>query len=238
MSEKTKKVLKIAGNILLWAFLVLALVMTIWAFSVQSSGNGMPSFGGKCYLTVQSPSMKGKDGFDKGDLIVSRIIDETAKQNLQVGDVITYYTDLTPDDGVDNKELNSHRIVEVARDEFNDVVYYTMGDANGIRDEKPVHWLEIEAVWTGKKIPGLGSFVSFLQSKAGFFFCIVIPLLGFFIYELVVLIMTINKARSKGKREISREEEELIKQRAIEEYIRRQAEIERKAREDQTKTQQ
>ncbi|MBQ0010526.1 MAG: signal peptidase I [Ruminococcus sp.] len=236
MSEKKKKTWKIVGNVILWAFLVLALIMTIWAFSIQASSNGMPSVGGKCFLTVKSPSMKGKDGFDKGDLIISRIVDEEEKQHLQVGDVITFYTDLTPNDGVDNKELNSHRIVEVAADEYGDAVYYTMGDANGIRDDKPVHWLDIEAVWTGRKIVGVGSLISFLQSKAGFFFCIVLPLLCFFIYEIVVLIMTINKARNKGKREISKEEEELIKQRAIEEYIRRQAEIERRANDGNSKT--
>ncbi len=220
MNQKVKKTIKIVVNVLLWIFLVLALFMTILAFSAQASNAGYPKLGNTCLLTVSSDSMKGPNGFKKGDLIVSHVLSEEEKKNLQVGDVITFFVDLNFDG---EKELNTHRIIE--KREANGVItYVTQGDNRemSVAPDSPIGLDVIEAKWTGKKIGGVGAVIGFLRSSTGFLVCIVLPLAGFFIYELIVMINTINKIRNKDKKQITKEDEELIKQRAIEEYLARQ----------------
>ena len=47
----------------------------------------------------------------------------------------------------------------------------------------------------------------------------------FFVYQLVMFIRTLISVRNDGKKVITVADEELIKQKAIEEYLRRQAEV-------------
>lgn len=232
MNPKTKKTIKIVVDVLLWIFLAFSLLMTILAFTAQASSAGFPKLGSNCLLTVQSDSMAEPGGFYKGDLIIGKTLTDEQKQNLQVGDVVTYYMDLTPSDGIDNKELNTHRIVRVDTDANGSVIYYTKGDHNSLEDGEPIRWNAVEAIWTGTRIAGIGAVIGFLQSPTGFLICVVIPLLLFFLYELYVLIFTVIQIRNKGKRQITAADEELIKQRAIEEYLRQQAEAAAKANEN------
>lgn len=222
MNQTVKKTIKIVVNVLLWVFLVLALFMTILAFSAQASNAGYPKLGDTCLLTVESDSMNGQDGkgFKKGDLIISHVLTDEEKQNLQVGDVITFFVDLNFDG---EKELNTHRIIE-RKEQDGVITYVTQGDNREMsaQPDAPIGLSDIEAVWTGKRIGGIGAFIGFLRSSTGFLVCIVLPLAAFFIYELVVMINTINKIRNKGKKQITKEDEELIKQRAIEEYLAKQ----------------
>ena len=67
-----KKILKIIGNVFLWLFVAFALVVTILAFAAQRNSDGIPSVGGRSYLTVQSESMSPL--INKGDLIIVRKI--------------------------------------------------------------------------------------------------------------------------------------------------------------------
>ncbi|MGN1077363.1 MAG: signal peptidase I [Candidatus Gallimonas sp.] len=221
MNRKAKKIVKIVVNVIVWIFLIFALLMTILAFSAQASNAGYPKIGKNCLLTVSSDSMNGPEGFKKGDLIICRVLTEEEKSNLQEGDVVTFYTDL-PGDGIDGKVLNTHRIIERRVSEENGTVtYVTQGDNREVSfvPDEPIGVSDIEAVWTGKRIAGLGSAMAFLRSSTGFLVCIVLPLALFFVYELVLMIRTIVKLRNKNKKQITKEEEELIKQRAIEEYL-------------------
>lgn len=222
MNQTVKKTIKIVVNVLLWVFLALALFMTILAFSAQASNAGYPKLGDTCLLTVESDSMNGQDGkgFKKGDLIISHVLTDEEKQNLRVGDVITFFVDLNFDG---EKELNTHRIIE-RKEQDGVITYVTQGDNREMsaQPDAPIGLSDIEAVWTGKRIGGIGAFIGFLRSSTGFLVCIVLPLAAFFIYELVVMINTINKIRNKGKKQITKEDEELIKQRAIEEYLAKQ----------------
>ncbi len=235
MNQKVKKIIKIVVNVFLWIFLVLALLMTIFAFSAQASNAGYPKFGDTCFLTVSSDSMNGPEGFKKGDLIICRVLSDEEKKNLQEGDVVSYFTDLAGD-GIDGKVLNTHRIIERRVSESGVVTYVTQGDNREVSfvPDAPIGVGDIEAVWTGKRIGGIGSAIAFLRSNTGFLVCVVIPLGAFFVYELVVMVLTINRVRNKDKKQITKEEEELIKQRAVEEYLARQREENARAQEQKS----
>ena len=235
-----KKILKIVGNVALWLFVAFALVITILAFAAQRSADGIPSIGGKCYMSVLSDSMNAKKttdpavldqladyqvkGFKKGDLIIEKKLTSEQKLKLQVGDVISYHTDLNRNGQLE--EVNTHRIIEIVYDEKGEVEsYITQGDNREMSSvpDSPVKWQFVIAKYTGKRVPGLGGFLGFLQKPTGFLVVIVLPLVLFFLYELYVFIKTFISIKNSGKKVISTADEELIKQKAVEEYLRQQA---------------
>lgn len=226
MNSKPKKVIKTIVNVILWVFLVFALVMTVLAFAAQSNTEPFPKIGKFCMFTVETDSMNGEDGFAAGDLIFSKSFSNDEKEkykDLEVGEVITFtFEDARLDE---NKvHFNSHRIIEKKSDDSGNVYYVTKGDNVKTDQTELVYWDHVLAVWTGKKIVGVGHAIDFLQSPNGFLICVVIPLAIFFIYEIIVLVSAVFKLKSKGKKQITAADEELIKQRAVEEYLRQQAE--------------
>lgn len=224
-----KKILKTVGNVLLWLFVAFALVVTILAFSAQRSADGVPSIGGKCYLTIESNSMAPV--FKKGDMIVAKKLTNEQKETLKVGDVISYHgVDLNLNGEIERGEeenaINTHRIISIEYDEYGKVyTYTTQGDNHDVSmtADKPVQWQYVIAKYTGTRIPRLGAFLGFLQKPTGFLVVIVLPLVLFFLYEVFVFIKTFISIKNSGKKVISTADEELIKQRAVEEYLRQQA---------------
>lgn len=235
--SKTKKIIDIVVNVVLWLFVIFSIFVTVVAVSVDKDGENVPIVGGKCYLTVLSSSMEGKkpdgiaadkpSGFNKGDLIIAKYIgkDLDAKTKLGIGDVISFRFDVNNDGKIDKGELNTHRIVDLVKDgEGNVTGYITKGDNNLTNDANPVYFGDIVAVYSGRRLVGIGNVLTFLSSKLGFGLCIILPLFLFFAYELFVFIKTLLTVKNEGKKVITAEDEELIKQRAIEEYLRRQQE--------------
>ena len=232
-TNKTMTIVKKILNVLLWVLLAFALVIMIFTFVSVSNDYGVPMFGNKVFLNVQSDSMSPT--FNKGDMLVGTVLTEEEKQTLQVGDIITFYVDL---DGDGAKELNTHRIVSITADHES---FYTQGDnkeTNKTLDDYTISARDIVAIWhapdeNGKggdtRIAGLGAFLSFMQSSTGFLLLIVLPLMAFFIYELIQFILLIIKIKNGDKKKLSAEEEAL-REKLYEEYLLKQKEAEEAAK--------
>ena len=234
-SEKKsfKKVLGVIGNVLLWAFLIFSMLITLMVFSAQNSPDGIPSVFGKSLLTVSTNSMKPV--FNAGDLIIMEKVPQGEVASLQVGDIITYRSPIDLDGDGRTGDINTHRIHEVdaEKEEF-----ITKGDNNPIADNEgtqsyTVSYRAVVGKYNGTRLPGVGRFLAFLRTSLGFFLLIVLPLILFFLYELYVFISVIvaEKMKKKAAAEPQVDEEE-IKRRAIEEYLKQQAEA--KAAEEKT----
>lgn len=239
--EKIKKIGGIALDVVLWAFVIFAVVITIIAVSAGTNAKNVPAVGGRCYLSVWSGSMDAKkpdwveenkpSGFKKGDLIISDYIyGNSQKINaLAKGDVITFEFDRNNNGLNDPGEYNTHRIVDIeyygdGEEKAGQIKYIiTQGDNNLVSTET-VGVDQIIAVYTGRKIGALGSVFDFLNQPLGFGLCILLPLVLFFAYQLFVFIKTYISVKNEGKKLITADDEELIKQRAIEEYLRSKAE--------------
>lgn len=258
--NKVKKIVGIVVNVVLWLFVAFALVVTVVAVASTANKKGVPTVGGKCYLSVLSDSMNADKpdwvdssaygGFKKGDLIIGDYIAENYDEinKLQKGDIITFEWDINNNGEKELGELNTHRIVGFITDQnpaMQDSVpegerlryVVTMGDnseySHGSVEQVATGF--IIAKYTGKKIGGLGSAFTFLGSQLGFGLCILLPLALFFTYELVVFIRTVVKVKNDGKKMITAEDEEIIKQRAIEEYLKMK-EAERNGSDDKNDT--
>ena len=217
--SNVKKVLSIIGNVLVWIFVAFAVVVTVLAFAAQANVDGVPSIGGKTILTIQSPSMEPT--FKVGDIVIGTKLTPEEMRALKVGDIITYAAGDLDGDGV--RDLNTHRIIEIYTAENGEPSYRTKGDGNQIADLGMVSWQYVICKCTEKaRIPALGSVLNFLQQPTGFLVVVVLPLVLFFVYELVVFFRKLYEVKNSGKKQISAADEELIRQRAVEEYIRQQ----------------
>ena len=200
-----KKVLGIIVNILAWVILIFALLVTIMVFS-SGRNNGVANLMGFIPMTVESDSMKPT--FEKDDFILCREIDDM--NTLKKDDVITFWTIIEG-----QRVKNTHRIVEI-NTEGGTTSYITRGDNNSLDDSIPVYAGDIIGKWTGVKVHGFGKAMDFLRTKTGFFICILIPMAIFFLFELYKFIVTLIEVK---KPELSEDDEEEIKRRAIEEYL-------------------
>lgn len=200
-----KKALKIILDVLAWVLLILALLVTLIVFAAGKN-NGVANIFGFTPLTVESNSMSPT--FKTNDLIITKKIKDL--YDLKEGDVITFYTII---DG--RRALNTHRIVEVNKTDSS-ISFVTRGDNNSIDDSIPVNAVDIVGKWTGARLKGFGKVMDFLRTKKGFFICIIIPLALFFLFELYKFIVVLIDAK---KSDITEEDEEEIKRKAVEEYI-------------------
>ena len=131
---------------------------------------------------VKSESMSEKHGDNR------YLLDNVIDNHLQIYDLIV--VDALPEENelalydvvvYEKKgDLIIHRIVgiEEPNEKHPDKRYFTLqGDAVKYKDEFPVTYDQMHAVWNGVRIPFIGSFVMFMQSPAGWL-CILLVLLA------------------------------------------------------------
>ncbi len=212
--EKVFKTLGIIGNVFLWIIVAFSILTTIFVIASQNNKDGVPELFGKSFITIETNSMEPT--YEVGDMVFMEKLSDEEKTKLTEKDIITFRVDL---DGDGKRELNTHRIVRI---EGNSI--YTKGDhPDAPEDTNPVAYGDIIGKCTEKgKIGGLGGVMNFLRSSLGFFLCVVLPMLLFFLYELYNFI-SLLVARKAANAPVSAETEEEIKRKAIEEYLAQQA---------------
>ena len=199
--------------------LVLIVSVFIAVLSITSKSSGVPNIFSIAPLSVQSGSMSGT--LEVGDLIFCKVTDDPFVE-YKKDDIVTFPIEI---DGVET--LNTHRIVDVIEDES--ITYYqTQGDnkdTNPTPDEQLQSASTIKAVYTGTKIGGLGYVLSFLRTQLGFFLCVLLPMIIFFIYEAIRVVLNViaynkEKALEEAKNVIANSElTEEQKKKAFDEYL-------------------
>ena len=225
-----KKIINIIIDIVVVLILIISLLVVI--MSVTSRATGVPNLFGIAPISVTSNSME--DTLMVNDLIFCEPRGN-AVDKYEVGDIVTFSQEIAGE-----QALNTHRIVEVVEDRG--VTYYkTQGD-NPKTNPEPDKELKtadmIVAKYTGNKIGGVGAFFSFIRTQLGFFLVILLPMILFFVYEAIRVVMNIiayNKEKAAEEAAAAVANSELTeeqKQRAIEEYLAKQ-----KAQESETAVQ-
>lgn len=182
-----KKVLKKIINVIIDIVVILVLVVSILivTLSLTSKSSGVPNIFGIAPLSVQTDSME--DTINVGDLIFSDVTNDPSYE-YQKGDIVTFPITVNGE-----SVLNTHRIVEVVKDD-NITYYRTQGD-NKKTNPEPDKDLQtsstIVAKYTGTKIGGVGNFLSFIRTQLGFFLCVLLPMIIFFVYEAVRVVLNL-----------------------------------------------
>lgn len=233
-NSKAKKIITIALNVLVWVFLVFAILVTIVTFASQNAKDGVPSVFGNSIVSIQSDSMKSdkKESFKDGDLIFVEKITSQEALNLEEGDIITYRAPIDINNDGQSGDINTHRIVSKRVDDGGIVWFKTQGDNETMcpnPDGYELRYTDVIGVYNGSKIVALGGILDFLRSSVGFFVFIVLPMALFFLYEVynlirIIMAYKVNKAKTAA---ISPEQEEEIKRQAVQEYLAQQAATEK-----------
>lgn len=207
-----KKVVGIVINVILWLFVVFAALTTVVVFT-GTSNNGVGNLFGYMPFSIQTQSMEPT--IKAGDVVIGKEVDFNT---LKEGDIITYWTTVD-----EQKILNTHRITKVISNGKGSVPSFkTKGDNNQIEDEYTVAAADIVAKYNSK-ISGLGKAVDLLETQKGFFICIVLPLILFFLYQLYHFIKVLVTVKQENAG-LSKEDEEELKKKAVEEYLAKQKE--------------
>lgn len=213
-NTKTKKILGIILNVVITLVLIFVAFITINI--IFSRDRGYTPIFGSAFVSVQSGSMEGEkpffaedkpDGFNKGDLIKIKLLDDTEKAALSSGDVITFYQTIEG-----RRELNTHRIMSKYSVSGN-TYFITKGDRNELEDAAAVSALSVIGRYDGVKIAGLGKAADFFRTSTGFLVCVVVPSFIIVAYFTVNLWLAVKKskeenadfAKSADKEEIKRE---------------------------------
>ena len=216
MSKILKRIVNVFVDILVVLIMMVSIIVVM--LSLTSKSSGVPNIFGIAPLSVQTESME--DTINPGDLILCSLTE--IDDEFQKDDIVTFPIELNGE-----QVLNTHRIVEVVED--NNIIYYrTQGD-NEETNPEPDKDLQtastIVAKYTGTKIPGLGNVLSFIRTQLGFFLCILLPMIIFFIYEAVRVVMNLmayskEKAVEEAQAAVNNSElTEEQKKQAIEEYL-------------------
>lgn len=191
-------------NIVTWFFVVLAVcVMIFTLFSVLTLDQTQRNlFGYRAYI-VLSDSMKATD-FGAGDLVVSKIVD---CDELEAGDIISF---ISRNDG-SNGEVFTHKIRERTVNNYGEPSFVTYGTSTNENDEALVSYSDVLGQYKFR-LPGAGTFFSFLKTVPGYIICILLPFLILIAIQIGQSIRLFKKYQSEQKAEIQAERDRLAKE--------------------------
>ncbi len=216
-------ILNMIINIMIVAVLIVSILIAVMALTSKAN-DGISTLFGYTVQPIQSDSMMGESpegypggDFGKGDLMIAKATGFDVSAVYEVGDIITFRT---KDTATNEYMLIAHRIVDVAKNENGLYTYQTQGD-NRETSPVPDQGSENEYInagdigsvfysdsYHGKILKGWGSPLDFLRSQQGFFLVVLLPMIIFFMYELVRVVLN---ATNYKKAKADEEKEEAVK---------------------------
>lgn len=246
--EKVISIAKIVGNVVFYAVIVTLLLFSIMNINAGSKNGGFPNIFGRGFLSVQTNSMtRSNDSLDElyadyeikdfaqGDLLLAKVVNEKNINDLQVGDVVTFFdTELN--------HLNTHRIVIVDKDENGNITrlvlqgdkiaselgVYNPSDSNtSLQYQIQQHcqfisdFTLIKGKVTGVSV-GAGKKLEFIQQNWLWLF--VLPVLAFLLVEVYFVVKNVMELKgAQQKAELANDKEAMLAElEAQKEEMRRQ----------------
>lgn len=217
-----KAIINTIINILIVLVLITSLLIAVMALTSKSSG--ISTIFGYTIQPIQSDSMKGgsPDGyggkdFEKGDLMIAKATGFSNDAEYDMGDIITYRTE----DTNGNPVLMSHRVVDVVTGRDGVTRYQTWGDNREmaqVPDQSDVNEylvasdigsLYYSKNYEGTILKGWGAPLDFIRTQQGFFFVVLLPMIIFFMYALVRVVLS---ATGYKKAKTEEEKDEAVKE--------------------------
>lgn len=176
MIKLISKIFKVSSYCVFGLIICLSLFVMTLRFLGET-----PSIFGYSFYFVLTESMEPE--IMSGDMILGRQVDP---DHLQIGDVITYQGDT----GSFRDKIITHKIVEI-----DDGIFTTKGVANDIPDP-PIHGGQIMSKYVGT-IPFAGKIFSVINSKYGFIFLIVTPLMLLIVNEISIIVKAVKEDKEE-----------------------------------------
>lgn len=180
-----KKVLKIIGIVFVVIYITIALGLTICLLNYNKYN--ITVLGDKTFIIVRDEELK--PSFNEGNLV---IVTKNKNDEIKVGDQIFFYNVHQNQVGV-----NLGNVVQKEKVTDTETTFIMEGDLK-ISSEYVIGKAETSDVYNN-----LGSILSFLESRWGFLFFIIFPILLMFIYEIYAVIMEIKNPANEKKRQVN-----------------------------------
>ncbi len=224
-----KRVWNVAANVFVVLLAVLAVCMMIFTVvSVNTFDRSDRSIFGYRMMVVLSDSMSATD-FNAGDLI---FVKKTDPKELKEGDVISYIAQSPENYGA----TVTHKIRRATTDEEGNPGFITYGTTTGMDDPQVVTWQYILGKYQ-TKLPGVGTFFSFLRTVPGYLLLILLPFLILILYQGVGCARAFREYREEQMAGIASEREKLREEKEANERMLKELEEMRQQIESMTKEQ-
>ncbi len=224
--KKVWKVCKIAGNVLLYVVLAIALVAVVLSATMKKDVDGATTAFGKQIRIVRSDSMEKCQQTDVSDykikhlpiktLLVIDVVPTDKKEAdewykaLKVGDVLTFRYTYT------EQVTITHRVINITEKEGGYII--DLAGDNKASEETLTQTIDTSETESYNYVIGkvvfasypLGWLVYALKTPAVITFAIIIPCVIIIIFELIKIINVLNEGkREKMKEESQRQEAEI-----------------------------
>ena len=233
--SKKKKILNAVFLGIQIAVVLIAIILTL--IMIMNPKQDDVSSAGIKLLPVRTNSMDGErtiegvtyKGFPAGALVIAKT-PKNGGQDLKVGDIVTFSM---MDTETNTMFLNTHRIIEVVPIDGGVVKYRTQGDNPEATVDSTLKLPgDIKAVYSFH-INGLGYALNWIRDGYHFIFVTIIPLGLLLLYNIYLVAQIVIEGKMKKANAAAAEQakqaalasidEEEIKRRAIEEYLKSQA---------------
>lgn len=171
-----KKFLKIIGIILLVPYIALAITLTV--FLLNQNKYNITEINGNSFIIIRDDELK--PDYKKGDLVVVR---KNGNNEIIIGDKLFFYDtykeviSVNLGTVVDKKTISKDEATFVMNGDYPISSEYVIGKAK-----------------TSKVYSNIGAILAILESRFGFLFLIIFPILMFFIYEVYMLIKELKNS--------------------------------------------
>ena len=215
-----KKIAKIAGNVLLYTFIVISLVGVLLTITAKKDADGTATIFGMQMRFVLSPSMEKSDATDVSDfkikdiptksvIFVEVVPDDPAEaekwySELAVGDVLTFkYVYVT-------QETITHRITSIEPKATGGYIIELEGDNKSENSDTLSQTIDTSQTDSPNYVIGkvvgqnyvLGLFVNILKIHPSvLIFCVIVPAVGIIIFEIIRLVTLFGAERKKKDQE-------------------------------------
>ena len=165
-----KKVLRFVWSVVEFVIILFVILMT--SILLNKNKYGYTQFGKYTISSVDLVSERGIKNAKEGDLLIVK-----NSNDIKKGDVIYYYVVYN-----ESYVIQSDAVMDVESDDFSSV--YTI-ERGGVMTIASSRVLGKDA----KVYPFFGSVLAVLESKLGFLFLVLLPVLIIFIYQVYELVM-------------------------------------------------
>ena len=171
-----------------WSFfevLIILYVIVLTSFLLCKNKYGYTQFGDYTFDNVSLFDEKNNKNLKKGDLLIVK-----NSNDISEGDVVYYYAVYN-----ENYIIKSGPVMEIKSDDYSSL--YTIDD-NGPLSVVGTRLLGKYA----NTYPRIGGILSVLESRLGFLFCVLLPIMIVFIYQVYEFVIIIRYERVDTAKEL------------------------------------
>ena len=211
-AKRVRHIIAVAVLIALTAILLPIFIINLTLTIRSNIDKTVPaSVFGIAPLAVETDSMKGdaEDSFAGGALILVDMLAEDEKQQLEVGQIVTFRQ--KDDEG--NYYFVTHRIAELGTEGGTVRYVVTRGDGNNV-DDGATAIGDVLGVCVAS-VGGLGAAVMFLQTPVGMLLCIGVPVVAYIVYDVVRIALRNRRLAAEQGDALQEKDAEIARLRAL-----------------------